>query len=103
MTVQISPQTEAKLREKATLEGRNIDETAETLLDFALEWEAQERTETIAGIRVDWKPLLRENHAPFASSMWRCVIVITSLLQKKTYEALHRSSFQNHFSPIKEN
>ena len=65
MTIQISPQIEAKLREKALQEGRNLNETVETLLDFALEWEIQERAETIAGIKRGLDAFAQGKSRPF--------------------------------------
>jgi predicted transcriptional regulator len=51
MTITISAELEAKLKERAAQEGRDPDAVAEALLAAALEWEAQERAEAIAGIQ----------------------------------------------------
>jgi DNA-binding TFAR19-related protein (PDSD5 family) len=51
MTITLTPGTEARLREKAEREGREIDAVAEALIAAALEWEAQDRAEAIEGIR----------------------------------------------------
>src|SRR4051794_19092705 len=51
MTITISQELEARLNERATQEGRDLDAVAESLLLAALEWEAQERAEAVAGIR----------------------------------------------------
>ena len=51
MTITLKPQTEARLREKAQREGGDINAIAEALIAAALEWEAQERAEAIAGVQ----------------------------------------------------
>jgi predicted transcriptional regulator len=51
MTITISPELEAKLKERAAQEGTAPEIVAEALLAAALDWEAQERAETIAGIQ----------------------------------------------------
>jgi predicted transcriptional regulator len=51
MTITISAELEAKLKERAAQEGKDPDSVAEALLAAALDWEAQERAETIAGIQ----------------------------------------------------
>jgi hypothetical protein len=51
MTVTITPETEARLREKAARDGQDVNAVAEALLAAALEWEAQEREEVLQGIR----------------------------------------------------
>ena len=51
MSITINPHTEAKLRERAVREGQDIDTLADTLLNMALEWEAQDRIEAVEGIR----------------------------------------------------
>lgn len=51
MTITISAELEARLKERAAQEGTDTDTIAEAFLSAALEWEAQERTETIAGIQ----------------------------------------------------
>ena len=51
MTITISTETEAMLREKAERDGQDINEIADILLAAALEWEAQDRAEAIAGIQ----------------------------------------------------
>lgn len=51
MTITLTPDVEARLREKAEREGSNINAIAEALIISALEWEAQERAETIAGVQ----------------------------------------------------
>lgn len=50
-TILIAPETEAKLKEKALREGQDMNTVADALLAAALEWEAQERAEAIAGIQ----------------------------------------------------
>lgn len=51
MSITISRELEARLRDRAAREGQDIDTFAEGLLSAALEWEAQERSEAIAGIQ----------------------------------------------------
>jgi predicted transcriptional regulator len=51
MTITISPELEARLRERAAREGVDPDSAAEALIALALDWEAQERAEAIAGIQ----------------------------------------------------
>jgi predicted transcriptional regulator len=51
MTVTLSPETEAKLRERAEREGRDVSLVADALISAALEWEALDREEALAGIR----------------------------------------------------
>jgi predicted transcriptional regulator len=51
MTIMLTPETEARLREKAEREGQDIHAVADALIAAALEWEAQERAEAIEGIR----------------------------------------------------
>lgn len=51
MTITISSELEARLRDRASSEGQDVHAFAETLLSAALEWEEQERTEAIDGIR----------------------------------------------------
>lgn len=51
MTISLSPETEARLRERAERDGRDVDAVADALLSFALEWEVQDRAEAIAGIQ----------------------------------------------------
>lgn len=50
MTITINAELEARLRERATLEGKELDVVAEALLTAALEWGARDREEAIAGI-----------------------------------------------------
>ena len=51
MTITLTPKIEARLREKAQREGSNVDAVAEALIVNALEWEAQDRSETIEAVR----------------------------------------------------
>ncbi len=50
MTITIRPELEKKLRAKASRDGQDLDSVAESLLESALEWEARDREEAIAGI-----------------------------------------------------
>jgi predicted transcriptional regulator len=51
MTITISPEIEARLRKQAEREGQEMDLLVNRLLATAMEWEAQDREEAIAGIR----------------------------------------------------
>ena len=51
MTITIRPELEKKLRAKASRDGRDLNAVAESLLESALDWEARDREEAIAGIR----------------------------------------------------
>jgi len=51
MTITLTPETEARLREKAEREGQDVDAVADALLTTALEWELQDRMEAIDGLR----------------------------------------------------
>jgi len=50
LTITITPETEAKLREMAAREGQDMNTIADVLLASAIEWEAAERAEAIEGI-----------------------------------------------------
>jgi predicted transcriptional regulator len=51
MTITISPELEARLTQRAAQEGQEPSAMAEALLAAALDWEAQDRVECIAGIQ----------------------------------------------------
>ena len=51
MAIAISPETEARLREKADREGQDVGCIADALLTAALEWEELDREAAIAGIQ----------------------------------------------------
>ena len=51
MTITITPDVESRLREKAEREGQDMDVLINRLLTTAMEWEALDREEAIAGIR----------------------------------------------------
>lgn len=51
MTITLSDETDARLREKAEREGQDVNAVAESLIAAALEWEALDREAAIAGIR----------------------------------------------------
>jgi hypothetical protein len=51
MTITLIPETANLLRQKAEQDGTDINTTANVLLAEILRWEAQERAETIEGIR----------------------------------------------------
>lgn len=51
MTITISPETEAKLWDKAHREGRNPDVIADSILGIVLDAEAREEAETAARVQ----------------------------------------------------
>ncbi len=51
ITINLAPDEEAKLHQKATREGLNAEVVAHDVLIQALEWEAQDRAEAIEGIQ----------------------------------------------------
>ena len=51
MSITISPEMEAKLREKADYEGCDINSMTDSLLNMALKLQAQEQAETIEAIK----------------------------------------------------
>ena len=50
MTITLSPETEARLRERAEQDGQDVNTLADALLAAALEWEAQDYAEAVEGI-----------------------------------------------------
>ena len=50
ITITLAPEEEAQLRRKAVREGRETETVAHAVLVQALEWEAQDRAEAVAGI-----------------------------------------------------
>ena len=51
MTITVTPEVEARLREIAERDGRDVDAVAESLLWDVLEWEAQGREAEIKAIQ----------------------------------------------------
>lgn len=51
MTISITPELETRLRHRAERKGEDLDAVVEVLLSAALEWEAQEQIEAVAGIQ----------------------------------------------------
>ena len=51
LTINLPPEVEVRLREKAALEGRDAEATVVAVLIDALESEAQDRTAAIRGIQ----------------------------------------------------
>jgi hypothetical protein len=47
MTITLTPETEARLRQRAAGEGQDFDRVADTLLQIALDWEEQDRAVTV--------------------------------------------------------
>jgi len=50
MTITLTPELGARLREQAAREGKEPQTLAEALLSAALDWEAHDRADAIAGI-----------------------------------------------------
>ena len=67
MTITITAETEARLSEKAAREGINVDAVAEALILTALEWEAQERSETIAAVHRADQAAIEGRERPLAA------------------------------------
>jgi hypothetical protein len=67
MTITLTPETEARLREKAAREGQDINAIADALLAAALEWESQDRMEAIEGIRRGDQAAAEERERPLAA------------------------------------
>jgi predicted transcriptional regulator len=51
ITLDLAPQVEAQLREKAAREGQDAEAVAHAVLAQALAWEVQERAEAAEGIQ----------------------------------------------------
>lgn len=51
MTITLNPQTEARLRAKASREGRTPDTVADAILGDVLDAEAQEQAETVSAVQ----------------------------------------------------
>jgi len=51
ITLNLEPGVEAYLREKAVREGQATEAVAQALLAWAMEWEAQDKAETLEGVR----------------------------------------------------
>lgn len=51
ITINLAPEEEARLRQKASREGQEAETVAHTVLVQALEWEAQDRAEAVEGIK----------------------------------------------------
>jgi len=49
--ITLTPETEARLRERAARDGADIDAVADALVAAALEWEAREEAESEASLR----------------------------------------------------
>ena len=50
MTITLTPQTEARLRERAVRDGQDMNAVADMLINTALEWEIQDHEELMAGV-----------------------------------------------------
>ncbi len=66
MPIMLTPETEARLREKAARDGQDVDAVAESLLKYALEWEAQERNELIEAVRQSDQASTEGRERPFS-------------------------------------
>ena len=51
ITLELEPEVEARLRDKATRQGQNAEAVAQALIAEALDLEAQERAEVVQGIQ----------------------------------------------------
>lgn len=51
IVISLSPEVEARLREKAARQGQDVSLVAAELLASVLEWEAQDSSEAIEGIQ----------------------------------------------------
>jgi predicted transcriptional regulator len=51
LTIELPPEAERRLREKADRQGEPVETVAAATLAEALEWEAQETAEAVEGIR----------------------------------------------------
>jgi predicted transcriptional regulator len=54
IVISLSPEVEARLREKAARQGQDVSLVAAELLTSVLEWEAQDSEEAIEGIQRGW-------------------------------------------------
>ena len=66
MPIMLTPETEARLREKAIRDGQDVDTVAEAMLKYALEWEAQERDELIEAVRQSDQASAEGRERPFS-------------------------------------
>ena len=51
ITLNLEPDMEAYLREKAIREGQETEAVAQALLAWAMDWEAQDQAETLESVR----------------------------------------------------
>jgi predicted transcriptional regulator len=51
LTITLSDELEARLKQRAVEQGEPVEALAATLLDEALDWDARDRSEAIDGIR----------------------------------------------------
>lgn len=51
LTIHLAPEEEAELHQKAVREGLDAERVAHDVLVQALQWEAQDRVEAVAGIQ----------------------------------------------------
>jgi hypothetical protein len=66
ITVNLTPEAERILREKAHRQGEEPEAVAATVLTEALEWEAQDRAETIEGIQRGLEAFEAERYCSFS-------------------------------------
>ena len=66
MTVMLSPETEQRLKQKATLEGGDINRIADELISSALDWETLEMEETIEAVRRSQEAIAQGRERPLA-------------------------------------
>jgi hypothetical protein len=67
MTITLTAETEARLRAKTQRDGGDINALAEHLILSALDWEAQERDETIAAIQRSEQAAVLGRERPLAA------------------------------------
>ena len=67
MTITLTPQTEARLREKAEREGQDINAVADALIVAVLEWEAQDFAEAVEGVRRGDQAALEGRERPLSA------------------------------------
>ena len=65
MPIVLNSETEARLREKAVREGQDINTLADALLNMALEWEARDHAEAVAGIQRGLDAFAQGRSRPF--------------------------------------
>ncbi len=65
MSITLAPEIEARLREKAEREGKDVNAVADAIIAATLEWEAREFAETVAGIERGLQAAAEGRERPF--------------------------------------